>query len=330
MQTSLRTLAVTAFVSLTLVVLSSCAKHAPVAENTPASPAPESKKVVVARVNGAELTMDALIAMMNRISPKARESMEEHKKRALDKLVFQELAYQQAKSKGLTIGQDKVDMAIKNLKENLGGEGGYTDYLAKQNLTETGLRFDVERRLLIEFDYSKEVLAKVTVPEEEVKQEYEKQKHLYMIPEKTTGVDVWVLKNDDTAMEKKARELLRTIKADAGKNPWHLTLDGSFIIRDFRTGGDMGPEMYTAVKKLKPGELSDVITTPNGLHIIKLTSYSPERQATLDETRDKIALKFKVPAQEKRTREWEQELKAGAKIEIIDIPVSEQPQKAAL
>ncbi len=308
------------FLSLTLI--SSCAKHATVNEVGQVTET-EPRKIVVARVNGAPLYMDALINMMNRLPVitvnGAPESLEEHKKRALDKIVLQELAYQQAKSHGVSIGTDKVDMAIHNLKENLGGEKEYADYLAQQKVSEANLRVQAERSMTIELMYAKEVLAKVTVPEEEVKQEYEKVKHLYITPEKASIIDVDVLKKDDSkTSNKKAKNLLNTIKADADKDPWKLTLDGTFIIRDISVDKNQEQELFEAAKKLKPNQLSGVLETPTGSHIIKLVKYSPERQLTLDEVKSKIELKFKVPAQEKRTREWEQELKQNAKIESTE------------
>jgi parvulin-like peptidyl-prolyl isomerase len=279
-------------------------------------------KIAIAKVNGVELHMDALIRMMNRLAPRESgstpESLEDHRKKSLDKLVLQELAYQQAKVQGLSIGADKIDMAIQNFKENVGGEKEYAEYLTKENITETDLRAQVERILTVELIYAREVLAKVVIPEDQLKQEYEKEKDRYVLPVKASVVDVFVLKQDGKASSKKAKELLGRIKRDAGKDPWKLVLDGSFIVRYLNINKDREKELFEAAKKLKPNELSGVIETATGSHIIKLKDYSPERQLTFDEVRSKIEMKFKVPAQEKRTQEWEQELKKDAKIEIVD------------
>ena len=51
--------------------------------------------------------------------------------------------------------------------------------------------------------------------------------------------------------------------------------------------------MYAVAKQLKPGELSDVVTTATGTHIIKLISYSAEKHLTLDEVRNNLEIKFK-------------------------------------
>ena len=302
-----------------------CMKHTPLSHPeapTGLTPQAESKKIIVARVNNVELSMESLIKMMNRLPARdnsaAPESLEEHKKRSLDKLVLQELAYQKAKLQGLSISADKIDLAIKNLKENVGGEKEYADYLGKMHVTETDLRAEVERSLTLETIYYREVLAKVTVPEDEVRQEYEKEKIRYILQEKASIIDVSVLSHDGKSSTKKAKELLKKIKADTKKDPWKLVLDGTFIVRSIDVNKDKENELFEAAKKLKPGRLSGVVETSTGSHIVKLEKYSPERQLPFDEVKSKIELKFKVPAQEKRTREWEQELMKDAKIEILE------------
>jgi parvulin-like peptidyl-prolyl isomerase len=332
MKSVLRIICIMSLLFIAAVVISACAKHQPAADPiTPAavsqkeeSAEDEAKRTIVAQVNGVDLSMASLIKMMNRLRPKEGstqpETLEEHKKRSLDKLVLQELAYQQAKAQGITIGSDKVDMAMKNLRDNVGGEKEYADYLAAQHVTEEELRAQVERSLTIELDYAKEVLGKVKVPEADVREAYEKEKHLYITPEKVSVADVWVLQNEGKTSKKKADELLRKIKADKGKNPWSLVLDGSFIVRNVDVSKDRDKELYSAAKKLKIDGLSGVVKTSDGYHIIKLKDYVPQRQLTFDEVKGKLEARFRVPAQQKRTEEWEQELKKDAKIEVFDPP----------
>jgi parvulin-like peptidyl-prolyl isomerase len=298
--------------------MAGCAKYDRTSPSSAAS-GPEPQKIVVSRVNGVPLYMDALVAMMNRLPDRDNsgktESLEEHRKKALDRLVLQELAYQQATSQGASIGADKVDMAIGNFKDNLGGEKAYSAYLSQQNVTEARLRAQVERSLTIELMYAKEVLARVSVPEDDMKREYEREKNLYVLPEKISAVDVLIL--DRETAPKTAQKVLRKIKADADKDPWHLVLDGSFTVQNIEIKQKRDAPLYEAARKLKPGDLSGVLTTETGTHIIKLITYSPEKQFTFDEVRNNMELKFKTAAQERRTREWEQELKQNAKIEIV-------------
>jgi parvulin-like peptidyl-prolyl isomerase len=310
-------------VFLAPAIFSGCIKHHPAAGSvTPADQAAmaEAQKIVVAKVNNAELHMDALVKMMNRLPGKSdgsQEPLEERKKRALDSLVLLELAYQRANTLGLGIDPYKIELAIGNFKDNVGGDKEYAEYLANHGITEAELRSEIERGLTVELIYSKEVAESIVMPEETLREEYEKEKHRLLQPEKVSVIDVYLLKNEGTASQKKVRDLLAMIKANTGQDPWKLILDGTFLVRKLVVRQDPEKELYDAAKKLKLHELSDVISTSRGFHIIKLESSSPERMLTFDEAKPKIAAQLKGPALEKKTREWEQELKRNAKIEIM-------------
>lgn len=288
----------------------------------------EARKFIVARVNGAGITMASLVDMMNRLGPPSKASgpVDGAKKAALDRLVFQELVVQQARAAGIAPDPNQVDAAIRNLKENLGGEKEYQDYLRGRGVTEQDLRADVERSLTREIMFKREVIDKIVLPEDEIRAEYEREKGRYIKPEKVTVIDVdFFLKPGDPGAMKKARSVLRKVRADKDRDPWRLVLDGTFQVRTLSVAGEKHPDLYAAARKMKVGQLSDVIKTPDSLHIIKLKEYEPERQYTLEEARGVIEGKFRVRAQDKRIREWEEELRRTATIEIMD----EAPAAAA-
>jgi parvulin-like peptidyl-prolyl isomerase len=316
------------------VIIAGCAKTPPKAEPVmpPATEATnEPKKIIVARVNDAVLTMDALVTMMNNLPdlpPPASETLEERKKRALDGLVLLELAYQRATMLGLNANDSNIETGLNTFKLNLGGEEEYAAYLATHNMTDADARAEVERGLTINHIYSKEVLDQVTVPEENLKAEYEREKDRYMKPEKVIIIDVYLLKNEDKVSQKKAKELLKMIKADPKHDPWKLVLDGTFNVKNTAVRKDRDKALYDAARKLKPQGLSGVVRDSQGfLHIIKLTEFSPERHYTYEEAKAMIIEKLNPPFIEKRTHEWEQELKKDAKITLMLDSAEKQEEK---
>ncbi len=317
-------------ISATLVI-PACSKHAPAVEQvspTPKSAENDTKKIIVAKVNDKELTMDELLKMMNTLPAKSPgsppETVEEHKQRALDSLVLLELAYQRAHARGLNAGPDNIAIGLDNLKNSLGGEKEYKEFLTSQNMTEEELRSQIERRLTIERIYTEEVVNKVSIPEENLKQEFEKDKQQLKQPEKVSVIDVYLLKDEGKASQKKAQELIKKIKADPKQDPMKLILDGTFMVRRLVVRPDKNKELYDAARKLKAQELSGVIKTPTGIHVIKLDSYSPERPLTFEEAKPLLETKLKGTVQEKLTHEWERDLKKDAKIVLLDKPVQEE------
>ncbi|MGV1099825.1 peptidyl-prolyl cis-trans isomerase [Thiovibrio sp. JS02] len=279
-----------------------------------------AKKIVVAKVNGAEITMDSLVKMMNRISAKDKDAADQEavKQQALDRLILLNLAFQKAQKDGLAADEKNVIAALENLKKNLGGEEEYKNFLAKEQVTEADLKAQITRSLTLELAYAREVYNKVSIPEETVKKEYEKEKARYVTPEKMRVIDVLFLQQEsDEASQKTATEVLKKIREEKEQNPWKLSLDGTFIVRSYDIDKDRDKELYQAAKKMRKGDLSGIIRTAKTLHIIKMKEYSPERQMTLEEVRGNIENSLRVPAQDRRLQEWEQELRKEAKIEIV-------------
>jgi len=277
----------------------------------------EAEKIVVARVNGTPVTLASLLQVMNRFTPREPATAAEVREQALSRLIFQELAYQESRSEGISVEKDKIDNSIANLKTNLGGEEQYAAFLAREGIKESDIRGRVERSLALEIIYNREVVEKASVPEAELREEYEKNKSSFVQKEKIRATDVFVRSDKEQDPPHKAKKLLAEIKDVHGGDPWKLLLDGTFLVRDYRMTKERDKELYEAAKELKKGELSGVITTRDGAHIIRLEEYAPEEQLTFEKVKDSLERRLRSAAQQKRMKEWEEELKKKAVIEIV-------------
>lgn len=278
---------------------------------------------VVARVNGVEITQQELKAKMMRMLEARRSGNaggdvdpEVLRKDALDKLILRELAYQRAKAEGIRVGSDELDNAVAEIKANV-GEDKYREALGKRGMTEEDLRKDLEKNLMVKHIFEKEVSGLVTVSEEEVEKEYESIKDEFSEPEKVVVADfVMFLDMDDKSAPEKAEELIRRIK-DAGEDVLNIPSDGKFLVRQLEINKNKQPELYAEAKKLSEGEVSGLIRTPDSLHILKLLKYSPEVKAQFSQIRGFVERRVRARAQQKKTAEWEAELKKNARIEIV-------------
>ena len=287
----------------------------------------EAKKIVVAKVNGAELTMKELIDMMNQIAPRylkdpAKRSPEidsKVRKEALDTLVFRELAFQEAIRQGMKVKPEDVDATIRKLKTKFDSENTYKEYLVKSGLTEASLRKQVERDQLIEMINTKEVLLKTKVDEKLVQDTYNKKKASFVVPESFLVEDVFIqtVREDDAAAMNKAKETLTLIKKN-DNNISKLAQDKTLLIRNGGITQQEYPNIFKAASLMKPGDLSSVIIESDGLHIIKLVRKEPSRQLSFEEARVDIEHKLMLPIMNKRKEQWANELKKNAKIDIIE------------
>jgi len=284
---------------------------------------------VVARVNGVPITAEAVSGMMARmgagtgqghgIGEKAPKDERTLRKEALDRLIFEELAWQKAKADRIIAGPGEVDRRLEDMRARLGGAEEMKKALEKEGRTEERLRAGIERDIVLRRIFGREVSDKVSVPEEAVAREYEREKGKYVKPEKVVVDDiVFFLKTGERASVERAEEIRRKVLEDKDRNPWSLAPDGTFIVHEVEIRPEKERELYREAVTLKAGEISRIIETSDSLHFIKLKEYSPMKQLTLDQVRVFIERKLVAEASQERLRRWEAELRKGAEVEIME------------
>ena len=144
----------------------------------------ESKKSTAATVNGAPITMYDLVSEMNAIGSqyvkpgqaKTPEVDKKVRKDALDRLIYRELAVQEAKRQGMTVPPQGIDQEITKMKSGLKTEDAYRKKLESMGVSEDELKKQIERSLLVDMVTEKEIFQKVHISPELVKKTYEKDK----------------------------------------------------------------------------------------------------------------------------------------------------------
>jgi peptidyl-prolyl cis-trans isomerase D len=136
----------------------------------------------------------------------------------------------------------------------------------------------------------------ITVSADDVKRYYEDNEQQYSTPEQVRASHILFKtdgKNDD-AVKKQAEEVLAKAKsgADFAKLATEYSQDDASKVKggdlDFFPKGQMVPEFDKAVFSMKVGEISDLVKSQFGYHIIKLVDKKPAAKKTLDEVRAQI------------------------------------------
>jgi hypothetical protein len=188
----------------------------------------ESKKVIVAKVNGEAVTMFSLMREMNAIAPQyaaaGKERTPELDQRivaaALNTLIVQALAVQEARKRGMKVGPEVVDREITKIRSDKGSEGAFQEYLAKNGLREAELRKMLEQDALFEMIAAQEVDANITITDAALRERYKKEKaglkdsaHRKLGFEESKGLLEQKIRAE--AGEKKMREWETRLKKDA-------------------------------------------------------------------------------------------------------------------
>jgi peptidyl-prolyl cis-trans isomerase D len=149
------------------------------------------------------------------------------------------------------------------------------------------------RYLLIDVDAMR---AKVTVPPADIEREYNNNLEQYTTPEQVRASHILVKTEgkDDAAAKAKAEDLLK--QARAGADFAELARKNSEDEASAKNGGDldyfgkgrMVPEFDAAVFAMTPGQISDLVKTQYGYHIIKLVDKKPATTRSLAEVRQQL------------------------------------------
>ena len=286
------------------------------------------RKQIVARANGVDINMYDLIGMMNRvhkayysnITEANEEINREIKQRAIDRLIFEELAVQEAIKQGIKPPAEKVDGVIDSIKGAYGSEEAFQQYLDGIALTEEGLKARIYRSRLLEGITGREVYQKVTKKEDVFQKAYEQ----YQKEGTLKKADEFLVKEilvmdagDEQATKKRAEELLAELKKnnnDFGK----FVLDGTFIIRRMPIKKDKYPVVFATMQEMEVGQFSEVVEDNGTFHIFEVLQNYLARDMTVEEARGFIEDKLAPYFQEERRTEWINELRKDAKIEILD------------
>ncbi|HSC28418.1 MAG TPA: peptidyl-prolyl cis-trans isomerase [Vicinamibacterales bacterium] len=134
------------------------------------------------------------------------------------------------------------------------------------------------------------------IPPQDIERQYVDNREVYSTPEQVRASHILFMTEgkDEAAVRKQAEEVLARAKAgaDFAKLANEYTDEEVGKSRggdlDFFGRGQMAPEFEEAAFALQPGELSDIVKTQFGLHIIKVTDRRAAATKSLDEVRSQI------------------------------------------
>lgn len=265
----------------------------------------------VARVNGVVLTDEDLVREEYAIFPYARQhngkippELEPGiRKGALQMIIFEELVYQDAQKRGVTISADKINKGEAEFRKQFDSQAAYSQYLQLQfNGSEKALREKVKRSLLIEQLLTTEVQQKSTVSLAEARAYYDKnpQRFAYLEsfaiqtisiipPEKASPAQLAEAKKraDDAYKQAKATKTAVEFGLLAEKisdDDYRVMMgDHKWLTRD-----KMPPEMLQPALKMKDGEMSGLIQVGQNYVIFRMNKHAPAGKAPFSEVKDKL------------------------------------------
>jgi parvulin-like peptidyl-prolyl isomerase len=302
------------------------------------SPLQVSDKPVV-RVNGAVLTDRDLLREMFSIFPYARQhngfpkAQEANiRQGALEMIIFEELVYQEAQGRKITISAQRLDRAEADFRKQFNSPDEYTQYLqAEVHGSRQVLRKQIERSLTIEQVLKTDVGDKSAVSLAEVRAFYEKNPARFQQPESFSIQSISILPRPDAKADalkdnrKRAEDALRQAKATQSYQDFGLLAE-KLSDDDFRVNmGDhkvvgrdkLPPQIVKAASAMQAGQVSGIIQIENAFTIFRLNAHTPARKQPFAEVKGPLQTELQKAKYEALRSAMGKRLRAQAKIEMV-------------
>lgn len=290
---------------------------------------------VVARVNGTTIYRKEVkdvvqgILIMQDQEPDAT-SVAKLAEEALDSLIGLELLYQESQARGIKVSDADVDAEIARSKSQFPDAQSFQTAMKARGMTENDLRRDTRKTMAVNRLLEGGIWKDVTVTPQQLKSFYDSNKESFQHPAqiRVSHILIRVPQNastaDRVAAKKRADALLDQL--NAGSDFAALARKESQDASSAAQGGDLGfvakGEMDSAFEKyafaLKPGQLSDVVSTPYGFDIIKVTDRRDAGYTPLPEVEEQIRAVLEKSERQKRQADLVAELRKKAKVEVLD------------
>ena len=253
------------------------------------------KSQTVASVDGERITKEELYDSLVNVYGSA----------AVDNLVTKVVIDKEADKRDIKVKNSEINDEVAVYEENYGGEEGLKSALEASGLTLADLKEDIETNIKIEKLMAKDI----EITDDEVKAYYEENKDDYDTAE---SIEVSHILVEDKETAQKVLD-----KLEAGEDFADLAKEYSTDESTAENGGELGfiksgemvEEFEKAAFALKVGEISDIVKTDYGYHIITATDYKEAKESTYEESKEdakEAALAAKISSE---YSSWVEELK---------------------
>jgi parvulin-like peptidyl-prolyl isomerase len=321
------------------------ASHAPTSMGTAPAASPASTLQVsdkpVARVNGAVLTDRDLVREMFAIFPYAKQHNGFPKAQeaairqgALEMIIFEELVYQEAGRRKLTVSPEQLNRAEADFRKQFNSPDEYAQYMqTEMRGSRQALRKQIQRSLLIEEVLRSEVEDKATVSLADVKAYYDKNAARFEQPESFSIQSISILPQPNTTASaevvkenrKRAEDALHQAKATKSYEEFGLLAE-KISEDDFRVNmGDhkavssdkLPPQIVKAALTMQAGQVSGLIQIENAFTIFRLNAHNPPKKQSLADVKTDLRTELQKRKYEQLRSTFAKSLRAKAKIEIV-------------
>ena len=296
---------------------------------------------VAAKVNSEIITLSAIeeraeLLRQKYVGAPISISEQDLLKDALNMIIEERLQIQEGKKFGFIVDENAIDAAVEDIKKKNGlADGQLQEMLKREGRTLESYKNHIRDQILVSKITQFEIGNRVKVSEKSIIKYYKKNqkdfweegkvraRHILFISERGSS------ENHRRAKLRQAKKVLSEIRK--GSEFSKLAIKYSEDV-SASSGGDVGfvkrgkmvREFEEAVFSLKPGQISDIVETEYGYHIIKVDEVLPGKTLILKDVKDQIHKILSMQKQKQVYDDWINELKKSA---FIEVTLFDEPAK---
>ncbi|MCX7957372.1 MAG: peptidylprolyl isomerase [Endomicrobia bacterium] len=302
--------------------------------------------------------LNATLEQLKQLSSKelSQDDIKQVKMKVLEQLIADKLLLQEARKKNIKVSKREIDEGIKTVKSRFPSDLLFQQELKKENLTEKQFEKRIEEQLMVLKLIDEEIKKNLKEPtESEAKEVFDK---IIKIIEKKNDsklsneekdelkilaqlvqrffdeqirvrhILIRVDNNDSKEKKEEAKKRILDVKARIEKGEDFATLAQKYSedpgSKD--KGGDLGfiakgdtvEEFEKTAFSLKEGQVSDIVETKYGYHIIKAIEYRAKRKPDFEQIKDDLLQYVAKRNAENYYEQFVNQLKSRSKIQYLE------------
>ena len=294
----------------------------------------DTEKDQVAVVNGTVITRQELenevTRAKNRMAaqgqPVADVTIEKMDQKILDQLIEMEILLQESQKQKIQITDTSVADHLAKFKARFPSAEAYEKALKKLNISETDLKEKTMKGLAVQELIEKQVTSKIEISDADRRGFYDSNPNFFEQPEQIEARHILIKSDpkDEKAQQEKALEKIKEAQQQVKAGEDFADLAKKYSEGPSgKNGGDLGyfgrgqmvKPFEDAAFGLEPDQISDIVKTRFGYHLIMVTGKKAASTIPYEEVKEKIGTHLKQQKTRESVKEHIEKLKKEAKIE---------------
>lgn len=252
------------------------------------------------------------------------EEIEQVQELAVERLIARELIFQAAMAQGLIANDDQIKQEINKVMANFPSEQEFYATLEKAGIDSDCYYRMIRQDLSVNMMTDQKVTSAEEPTDEEVQAFYAANPEKMRKPAQVRASHILIKGIDDSRepAKIKIKELQQQLQADPASFAQLAKQHSACPSKD--RGGDLGffgpgmmvKEFDRVAFSLQPTEISDIVETPFGYHLILVTDRQEEKALSYEEVRPQIVSFLKEQSGAKLLQGWVEDLKNEATIDF--------------